>query len=278
MKKCISFIFIAILWWPALIYAAGEAQTEQLLRAPIPRPEVVPEEKAKEKGEFFWDSYYEGSKVIQGSRPGRWREITNRIGYKYRNIQAYGTISQWNRFSVNNYTANFGAYINFPNSYAHIEGGWGWDITYMYKLQSIIEYGHRLHKNLFWQVGYNYRDYSENDTHMVYPGLIYYFGDNYISVDYGLSLTESRGTAQFGTVKGNFALTKRLALSLGAAVGERLYDIFELPSRDQPGYIVFGGLNFNVCPWAIVRVGYSYGTEKPDFIKRSINTSLSLKF
>jgi hypothetical protein len=278
MIRRIAIVIILVISAFSIVYAAGESQTEQLLRTPILRPQAVSEEKPKEKGEFSFDSYYEPSKVVQGSRPGRWTEITNRIGYKYRNIQGYVTMSQWNRFSVNNYTANFGTYLNFPNSYAHIEAGWGWDVTYMYKFQSIIEYGHRLHKNLFWQAGYNFRNYVLNDTHMIYPGLIYYFGDNYISVDYGLSITESRGTASFGTVKGNFALTKRVSLLLGTAIGRRLYDIFELPAYDQFGYIIFTGLNFNVCPWAVARVGYSYGTEKPDFIKRSITSSISLKF
>ena len=277
MKKYIILVFILVIIHPAIIYATGEAPTEQMLRTVALPPSRI-EEKPEAKGEVSWDSYYEPSKVVQGSRPGRWREITNRMAYKYQNIQVYATVSQWNRFSVNNYTAHFGTYLNFPNSYAHAELGWGWDVTYMYKIQTIIEYGHRIKNGLYWQVGYNFRDYAENNTYMLYPGLIYYFGDNYISVDYGSTLTESRGIAQFGTVKGNFALTKRLSLLLGAAVGERLYDIYELPARDQSGYIIFTGLNFKVCPWAIARIGYSYGTEKPDFIKRSINTSFSLKF
>jgi hypothetical protein len=276
MKKYIVFLFIAVFIRPAFIYAAGESQTEQMLKTAAPPPRVM--EKHEGKGEIFLDSYYEPGKVVLGSRPGRWREITNRIGYKYKNILGYATMSQWNRFSVNNYTAHFGAYLNFPNSYTHAEAGWGWDVTYMYRFQSILEYGHRIKNGLYWQVGYNFRNYAVNDTYMVYPGLIYYFGDNYISTDYGMTLTESRGVAQFGTVKGNFALGKRFSLSLGTAVGRRVYDIFELPAYDQFGYIIFTGLNFNVCPWATARIGYSYGTEKPDFIKRSINTSISLKF
>ncbi|MDO8488500.1 MAG: hypothetical protein Q7S42_00065 [Candidatus Omnitrophota bacterium] len=277
MRKYIIFIFTLIFIGPLVVYATGESPTEQMLRTVSPSPVIVKEEK-EVKGEISVDAYYEPSKVVQGSRPGRWREITNRIGYKYKNIQGYLTMSQWNRFSVNNYTAYLGTYLNFPNSYAHVEAGWGWDVTYMYKFQSIIEYGHRIKNGLYWQVGYNFRNYAINDTHMVYPGLIYYFGDNYISIDYGMTLTESRGVAQFGTVKGNFALSKRFSLLLGAAAGRRLYDIFELPAYDQFGYIVFSGLNFNVCPWATARIGYSYGTENPDFIKRSINTSVSLKF
>lgn len=277
MIKYIIFIFTLIFIAPWVVYASGESATEQMLRTVSPSPVIVKEEK-EVKGEIFVDSYYEPSKVVQGSRPGRWREITNRIGYKYKNIQGYLTMSQWNRFSVNNYTAYFGTYLNFPDSYAHLEAGWGWDLTYMYKFQSIIEYGQRIKNGLYWQAGYNFRNYAINDTHMVYPGLIYYFGDNYISADYGMTLIESRGIAQFGSVKGNFALDKRFSLLLGVAVGRRLYDIFELPAYDQFGYIIFTGINFNVCPWASAKIGYSYGTENPDFIKRSINTSISLKF
>jgi YaiO family outer membrane protein len=277
MRKYIILVLISTVIFPGFLYAAGESPTEQMLRTVVPSP-LVMEAKEGAKGEVSWDSYFEPSKVVQGSRPGRWREITNRIAYKYKNVQAYVTMSQWRRFSVDNYTAHVGTYLNFANSYAHLEAGWGWDVTYMYKFQSIIEYGHRIKNGLYWQVGYNFRNYAANDTYMVYPGLIYYFGDNYISADYGMTFTESRGVANFGTVKGSFALTKRLSLLLGMAAGRRLYDIFELPAYDQFGYIIFSGLNFNLCPWATARLGYSYGTEKPDFIKRSINTSISLKF
>ena len=277
MKKYVILVLAFIVIVPSVIYAAGESPTELMLRTVVPSTSIAKED-AEAKGVVSFDSYYEPSKVVQGSRPGRWREVTNRIGYKYKNIQGYATFSQWNRFSVNNYTGHFGTYLTFPNSYAHVEAGWGWDVTYMYKFQSIIEYGHRIKNGLYWQAGYNFRHYAINNTYMIYPGLIYYFGDNYISADYGATITESRGLAQFGTIKGNFALGKYLSLSLGAAAGERLYDIFELSAREQSGYIIFTGLNFNVCPWATARVGYSYGTENPDFIKRSINTSVSLKF
>lgn len=277
MRRYIIFLFALAVIAPSVVYAVGESPTEQMLKTGVPSLGIV-EGKPEAKGEFSIDSYFEPNKVVQGSRPGRWREITNRIGYKYKNIQGYLTMSQWRRFDVDNETAHFGAYVSFPNSYVHAEAGWGWNVTYMYKFQSIVEYGHRIKNGLYWQVGYNFRNYAANDTYMLYPGLIYYFGDHYISVDYGATLTESRGIAQFGTVKGNFALTKRLSLLLGMAAGRRLYDIFELPAYKQFGYIIFSGFNFKVCPWATARLGYSYGTEKPDFIKRGINTSVSLKF
>jgi hypothetical protein len=277
MKRYFVVIFVLTVILPEALYAAGESPTEQMLKTTIQASREA-ESPPVSKGEVSVDSYYEPSSVVQGSRPGRWREITNRIAYKYKNIQSYITYSQWNRFSVNNYTAHFGTYLNFPNSYVHLEAGWGWDVTYMYKFQSIVEYGHRIKNGLFWQFGYNFRNYAQNDTYMFYPGLIYYFGNNYLSMDYGTTLTESRGVAQFGTIKGNFALTERLYLLVGAAVGRRLYDIFELPADQQFGYIIFSGLSYNLSSWATVRAGYSYGTEKPDFIKRSINTSVTLKF
>ncbi|MDD5355774.1 MAG: hypothetical protein PHY56_04520, partial [Candidatus Omnitrophica bacterium] len=122
MKKYIIPIFIFVILHPSVIFAAGESATEQMLRTVAPPPSRM-EAAPEGKGEISLDSYYEGSRVVQGSRPGRWKEITNRIAYKYKNVQAYATMSQWQRFSVNNYTANFGAYLTFPNSYAHLEAG-----------------------------------------------------------------------------------------------------------------------------------------------------------
>lgn len=276
-KNIIIFILLCIVIPNMALYAAGESQTEQILKTAVPIPGVAEGELAK-KGEFFVDSYFEPSEVVQGSRPGRWREVTNRFGYKYRNIQGYATVSQWRRFDVNNYTGHFGSYINFPSSYVHAEVGWGWDTTYMYRFQSVVEYGHKIKGGLYGDLGYTYRNYATNDSYMVYPGLTYYFGHNYLSTNYGMSLIESRGVAHFGTLKGSFAITKRLSWLLGAAVGRRLYDIYERPARKQFGYIIFTGLNFDLCQWLSARVGCSYGTEKPSFIKRSTYVSLSAKF
>jgi hypothetical protein len=93
-----------------------------------------------------------------------------------------------------------------------------------------------------------------------------------------MSLVESRGLAHFGTVKGNFAIGKYFSWLIGAAVGRRLYDIFELPARDQFGYIGFTGIGINLYKGISARIGYAYGTEKPDFIKRSVFADLSLRF
>jgi len=190
---------------------------------------------------------------------------------------SYGYISQFSRLGVLDYTANFGSYINIDkNQYVHMEIGYGWDVDYIYKLQTIAEYAHRLYKDLFWQVGYNYRAYSEGDTHILYPGFIYYFGDNWMSATFGTDWIEGRDTAYFGTVKGNFIITDRLQLWSGVAFGQRLYDIFGVKQED--GYILFGGVTVNVYKGINVRVGGSYSQEDPKFIKRSLIFDASVKF
>ena len=259
------------------VHAAETAETERLMRGITPSLAIV-EERAEKKDETYFDAYYEPSDIMQGNRTGHWNEITTLFGYLHDNIRGYLSVSQLERFDNKDYTANFGAYFTFKDYYIHEEIGFGWMVDYIYRLQNIAEYGHRLYKNLFWQIGYNYRGYKTNDTHLVYPGLIYYFGDSYLSADYGVSFIESRDTAQFATFKGNFAITEFLHWSAGIAFGERLYDIYELDARQESGYILYTGFNIRVYKGINFRVGCSYGTEKPKFIKRSLNFALSAKF
>lgn len=258
-------------------HAAEQAETERLIRTKQP-PLAILEDKEVKKDEMYFDGYLEQSDILQGSTTGHWTEITTRYGYIHRNIQGYLSISQLTRFDDKDFTVNLGSYLSFKDSYAHLEAGFGWLVDYIYRFQSIVEYGHRAHKNLFWQVGYSYRAYDPDDTHLVYPGLIYYFGDSYISADYGVSFIETRDTAHFGTVKGSFAITKFLRWGIGVAFGQRLYDIFALDAKEEFGYIGFTGLQFNIYKGINGRVGVSYGAEKPKFIKRSLDFALSAKF
>ncbi|MDD5136551.1 MAG: hypothetical protein PHN63_04315, partial [Candidatus Omnitrophica bacterium] len=175
--------------------------------------------------------------------------------------------------------ANFGSYINMKNSYLRLETGFGWNVNYTYNFQTITEYAHKLIKDVFWQVGYNYRAYENSgDSHNVYPGLIYYFGDHYIAANYGIGWIESRDDSHFGMIKGNFRITDFLRLYGGTAFGERLYDIFGRAAHSETGYIVFTGVSLDVYKGISCRVGCSYGTEKPKFIKRSLNFDAMVKF
>lgn len=269
----IFFALILIFLTSAELYAAQEVPGERLVERKVPTL-VVAEEK---KGQLQVSCFYERSNIVQGSRYGHWEEIVSQIGYSQNNIQGYFSTSDLRRFNETDHTYNLGAYFNFKNYYIHEEFGLGSDVDFIYKRQNILEIGHRLKKTLFWQVGYNYRGYKVNDNHIFYPGLIYYFGDNYISADYGLSYIQNRGNAQFGTIKTDFAVTKFLHWSLGAAVGERLYDIFELPASKEYGYIFFTGANLIINKNISFKAGYSYGHENPKFLKRSFNFNLSFK-
>jgi len=275
MSKKLFFALILILLIYPQARASQEVPSERIVEQKLPTPGAI---SGGEKGEWSFNSFYERSDVVQGSRNGRWDEVTNRLGYKYNNINWYGSVSKLQRFDDKDYTSNLGTFFEFKNYFIHEEVGVGWDVDFIYKIQNILEVGHKLYKNLYWSLGYNYRAYRVNDTHLIYPGLIYYFGDNYIGLDYGVTLIEGRGLSQYGVFKSDFALTKSLHWSFGTAIGQRLYDIYEYDPSKEYGYILFTGFNYNICKWADLRAGYSYGSENPKFIKRSFNFNLSLKF
>ena len=275
---CVLGIILLLAASPTNLFAAEQADTERMLRHVTPPISVIKEEVQK-KDQWYFDSYYSPSLVLEGTRTGRWDEQTNTFGYTHQNIQGYFSTTAYDRLGTNDYTADFGSYITLKDSYVHFETGFGWDVDYIYDFQVIAEYGHKLIKDLFWQVGYNYRTYRlSDDTHNFYPGLIYYFGDHYISANYGVGWIEARDTANFGVVKGSFLITDFLRYYCGIAFGERLYDIFGLPAHKETGYIGFMGINLTVYKGISARVGCSYGTETPKFIKRSLDFGLNVKF
>jgi len=256
---------------------AEQVDTERLIRRITPPLSIVKEVPAKD--EMYFDAYYEPSDVLQGSRTGHWSELTGTYGYSHQNIKGYTAISQYNRFDNKDYAAVAGAYFNMPDSYVHGEFGAGWYTDYIYRWQVIAEYGHKLIKDVYAQIGFNYRAYGETgDTYIAYPGLIYYFGDSYISANYGAIWIESRGVGSFGSFKGDFAITDFLHLWSGASVGQWLYDIYGLAPSKEFGYILSVGLNLRVYKGINARAGYSYSTEDPKFIKRSLSFGLSAKF
>lgn len=259
-------------------YAAQDGETERLLRKITPPIEVI-EGKVEKEDQILFDCFYEPSNIIQGSRTGHWNELTNLFGYAHKNINGYISNTQFERFDNKDYTLNIGSYLNFPDSgYTHMEVGFGWMVDYLYKFITIAEYGHRLYKTLYWQAGYSYRGYSTGDVHMVYPGLIYYFGDSYLSGDFGVNMTEGHDTAYFGTFRGNCAITDFLNLWGAVSFGEKLYDIYGLDAHEEKGYILSIGLTYKLYKGMSVRIGYSYGEEAPKFIKRSVNFGGQVKF
>ena len=157
-----SFIFFI----PIYSFAAQEGNTASIVTQMT--PPVLVMKPPQEKMEIFTDSYYEYSDIVQGSRKGSWSEATNLAGIAKGGLRGYFSVSQLSRFNDRNYTANFGAYITMKDSYVHFETGFGWDISYIYRLQDLIEYGHRIYKGLYAQLGYNYRAYSSSgDNHLI---------------------------------------------------------------------------------------------------------------
>ncbi len=272
IKRLFALIPAAILSVHTLSFAQERPEIDAKLR----------EEPVRylENNQFFLSSYYEYSAVKQNGRKGQWRLFANTIGYAFANgFTPYLEVDSWDRFHNQDQLFNLGAYLKFKNfSYLHSEIGFGNDITYLPRFRFLQEYEHKLAGNLSWQAGYKYLNYSANDVHTAYPGLIYYFGDSYLGAFYNLSFTESRGAAQSALFKGNLALNRWVDLWFGAAVGQRLYDINVLKAADQNGYIIYTGFDFKINTSLRLRLGFTYGKEEPAFISRSIDYGLTLKF
>ncbi len=269
-----AFALMIVLGSSRLSFAAQEE--DDTIKSTLPLYKIL--DQSLPKGEHWFGNYfYDLGRVVQGSRRGHWSEMTGEAGYRHGHFTGYGSFTHHRRLGDDNYTTNAGIYFKLKNFYFHEEFGKGWNVSYIYKIQNLFEVSHPLYKNLHWQMGYIYRQYKKYGTHIVRPGLIYYFGDHYISADYGITAMERRGTGQHVSVKANIALIKNLRLSGGFSAGEWLYDIYGYSARKETGYIGFVMLDYRVLERLNLRAGYSYGTEKPKFIKRSIMLSASVK-
>ncbi len=278
-KHYLIFSIVAVL--PHFVLSnpsfAEQVEAERTIKEPA-LPRVTQENKKPSESRWYAGTFYDLGDVVQGSRRGEWTEVTTWLGRRQSNTNVYGSFSRLKRFSEIDYTGNLGFDLKFQDTYFHEELGLGWDASFIYRFQNIQELSHPLYKNLYWQLGYSHRHYSTNDTHLIYPGLIYYFGDNYVRVDHNLSHIESRGTGQFVTLKGSFAINNRLTWDMGTSIGEWLYDINGLPPGKETGIILYTMLNFKISNNMRLGVGTSYGAEEPKFVKRSLNIILSVNF
>ena len=272
----ICLVVLAISFVPFDSIQASEPEAVSIITKITPSLKFI--EEPEKDWEIFSSNYYEYSDVSQNSRAGSWWENTNLLGFARKNIKGYFSVTELSRFGERDNTANFGAYLTMKNSYMHFETGFGWDIDYIYRLQQVIEYAHKMYKGLYWQAGYNYRAYSTGDTQLIYPGLIYYFGNSYIGANYGCSIIQHRGTGNMGSIKGNFTMNKYVDFWVGGAVGQWLYDINGLPASQEFGYLGLAGVTFHLNKNVAVKFGYSYGHENPDFIKRGVTAGVDFKF
>lgn len=255
------------------IAAADQIEIERQAR----KAEPIVKEEQKEK--VYFHSDFEYSWISQGARKGFWRIQSDRIAYLNNNLQQpYAEFTLYDRFGESDYTLDLGSYLKIQNGYLHAAAGFGSDVDFIYKYKAYLETEQKLVGNLSVNVNGRYLRYVNQDVGIFSPGLVYYFGDNYVSASYGISVTEARGAANFGMARGSFALNKYLNFWAGSAFGERLYDILTIKASDQFGYIFFGGTDINVRKNIKLTVGGSYSKEDPSFIKRSIYCGASVKF
>ncbi len=226
-----------------------------------------------------FNTYGEYNWVKIGSRKGAWKYLTNRLSYLRDNIPLmYFDFEINERMKETDSALKAGSYIKFTDGYFHLETGFGMDVDYLYKFMLQAEAEHRLIKTLFLNVNSRYMHYDAGDVYLLSPGLVYYFGNNYLNVNYGISFTDGRGSAHNGSFKGTFYITKNLRCWAGVSLGERLFDIIPIKSVKQYGYDMFAGLDIVLTDSGYIGCGFTYSKEDPFFIKRGIVFRGGIKF
>jgi len=254
------------------VLEAEQVDTYQKLQERAP---VIKEEK---KQNIIFDSSYEYSFVSIGARRIHWKLLSSRLMYFIRGQIPYLELNWHERDRVTDLTLAPGGYFQIGKTALHLETGFGLDTDYIYRFQTTVDIEHPIYKTLYWKVGSRYLHYESGDIFLIAPGLTYYFRDHYLTMNYGFSLTEARGDAHWGSIRANVVLHERFHVYVGSAIGERLFDISPVYANKQGGYIIFTGFNFNVFSNVKARAGYSYSEERPNFIKRSIDGGLTIRF
>ncbi len=275
-KKYVAAFFFAASVLIPLLSIASSSDIE--VRRDILKKE--PEVTQPTTDKVFTGASYEFGVVDLPSGGQDWTVVTGRIAYIYNNLQLpYFQFSRYLRGSVANYTYDFGGYYKFGRCYLNLEGGFGSDVTFAYKEKALAEFSHPIVGSLYLKEKYKFLHDVSEDIHILSPGLDYYFGDHYIEAEFDAAITNDRGTAYWGALKGYFAASENVYLWLGSAVGERLYDVmgFAVPS-DEFGFIVYGGLKRKIVKNLFLDITLLYGQEDPDFHHRSVTAGLSYKF
>ncbi len=277
MKKYLLPLFL--IFALAVPFALAEQAT---LPSQDLRRKVFPTLQAEAKEQtVFINSSDEMGWVKEGTRRGQWNLLSNQLYYSATNwLMPYLETDVWNRFGRKDEILTGGSYFKFKDkSFLRAEMGWGLGrLDYIYRWQTTLEYERPLYKGLSGNIAGRYLNYPGNDVWIQSPGLRYYFGDHYLGAAFNASQTISRGPAYWATVKGHFALHKRVSLDLGTAIGERIYDIQELRASEQFGYILFSRFDFKICKNVSVQAGYAYSMERPSFNKQDLDFGVSLKF
>jgi len=84
--------------------------------------------------------------------------------------------------------------------------------------------------------------------------------------------------AHWATARANIAVQERFNVWAGVAAGRRLFDIHVLPAVKQSGFILSAGLDFRVFENVKLKASWSHSEERPNFIKRSLEGALSIRF
>ncbi|MGE5307754.1 MAG: YaiO family outer membrane beta-barrel protein [Deltaproteobacteria bacterium] len=236
----------------------------------------------REPGKWAVSSYYDRSTVKLRQREGNWAVLANTATYAPNDLlTAYVSANLVDFFRNVDSAGDLGAYLKFKDAaYLRAEIGFGGDVDYIYHFQTRLEYEHRLFGKMFWQTGARYLDLTKNDVYTAYPGLIYYWGGkNYVTAFYHYVYTQDFSGAEWVSARGNCAITKRLSVWLGAARGNRIYNIELLPSsKQQYGYLYLGGLDLKISRGVDIKLGYSYARQKPTVTRHGIQAGVLVEF
>ncbi len=253
---------------------ADRAPAMRVIKAP-------PEEEPVYAEKVYLHSFYEIDRVKQGSKKGYWQTWTSRIAYLNHNLQQpYIDFTEYKRFSEENYNLEAGTYFKLKNGYIH--GGVGFgdfvETNFTYQWKGFLEVEYNLFSTLYMNVEGKYLQKNPDNVYVLTPGLVYYFGDHYITAVYGATFIESRGEGNFGTFKGSFMVTGHINVYGGTAIGEWLYDIYGLKASKEFGYIFFAGINVNIMKNSKLMLSGSWAHENPEFDSCGINVGLLGKF
>jgi YaiO family outer membrane protein len=143
---------------------------------------------------------------------------------------------------------------------------------FLYRKSLEGELSRRVVGTLVASGGYRYLDFRSVDIHQVQPALTWYHPhgelEGRVFVTQNMSV---RRTTTATLVRTSYAITPRLRLAGGMAVGDRIFDVASLPFGTARSRVAFTSVRVGLTAHDFIDVGATAAHEQPAFTYRSFS-------
>jgi YaiO family outer membrane protein len=128
-------------------------------------------------------------------------------------------------------------------------------------------------------LGYRYSRFAGATVHTVMPNATYYMRSGEVALrGYVVRNTALDSGSQAAMVRWLWDASPKVRVTLGAAVGERLFDVSAATRAPQSGWVVFGGPRLHVGTRDAIGAEVRFAHEEPNFDQTAVSLYIRRAF